>query len=113
MIPEIVHGAPVKLFAEVDPPRFPRRYPGDGPIEETCAFLISVSDEHSSNDRRYWVTCLGVTGRIMSGGMCYTMDAAMRFPYQEFDIEHLKWAKVEPDAGGEPSPAVSASHDLE
>jgi hypothetical protein len=41
------------------------------------------------------------------------MDAAMRFPYQEFNIEHLKWAKVEPDAGGEPPPAVSASHDLE
>jgi|GEM_PF-3398674 len=95
MTPKTVHGHPVRFFANVAPPRFPRGYPGDGTLEKARAFLISVSDDDSSEDRRYCVSCLGVSGRIMSGDMCYTLDAAMKFPQDEFDIEHLEWLKVE------------------
>ncbi len=104
MTPKTVHGNPVRFFAPVTPPRFPRGYSGDGPIEKTRAFLISVSDESSSEDRRYWVACLGITGRTMSGEMCYTLDAAMRFPQEEFGIDRLEWVKVEPAGRDEPPP---------
>ena len=102
MIPNTVHGNPVRLFAPVDPPVFPRGYPGDGPIERAQAFLISVSDESSDEDRRYWVTCLGVSGRLMAGEMCYTLDAAMSFPEKEYEVESLQWNRGEQGAAGQP-----------
>lgn len=109
MIPRTVHGNPVRFFASINPPRFPRGYPGDGPIEKTRAFLISVSDDGSDEDRRYWVTCLGITGQVMAGDVCYTLDAAMRFPQQEFEIGSLQWIRVEP--GTAPSGGSPASFD--
>ncbi len=91
MLPAKVHGHPVKFVAHIDPPRFPRGYPGDGNLEKTAAFLISVSDEASEDERRFWVHCLGSNGQMMAGEMCYTLEAAMNFPTSEFDVDHLSW----------------------
>ena len=94
MIPQSVYGNPVRFYAEIDEPRFPRGYPGDGGLEPTAAFLISVSDEGIADDERFWVSCLGKSGRIMAGGMCYSLETAMNFPASEFDLPPLNWREV-------------------
>ncbi len=94
MIPPSVHGNPVRFYAELDEPRFPRGYPGDGDLEPTTAFVISISDEGDVDDESFWVSCLGDGGRIMTGEMCYTLEAAMDFPATEFDLKHLDWQEV-------------------
>ncbi len=92
-IPDRVYGYPVKVYAELDPPAYPSGYLENGDLEKTNAFLISVSDEGDQNDERFWVSCLGINGKIMSGEMYYTIDAAKEFPKSEFDIEYLLWKK--------------------
>jgi hypothetical protein len=94
MIPHYVHGKPVKYFAQIEPPLFPRGYPGDGPIEKTTAFLISISDEGHAGDERFWVNCLGISGKLMGGEMCYTLESAMAFPEQEFEVQKLVWKEA-------------------
>jgi len=91
MIPQQVHGNPVRFVARVDSPRFPRGYPGDGPLEKTAAFLISVSDHEGDDECHFWVTCLGITGRLMAGDLCYSLESAMEFPPTEFYLEDLTW----------------------
>ena len=94
MIPLLVHGNPVRFYAEIDEPRFPRGYPGDGGLVPTVAFVIAVSDEGDVDDERFWVSCLGDGGRIMAGEMSYTLESAMDFPATEFDLKPLDWQEV-------------------
>lgn len=94
MIPQSVHGYPVRYYAELDEPRFPRGYQGDSGLEPTAAFVISISDEGIDDDERFWVSCLGGSGRIMAGDMCYTLESAMDFPASEFDLPPLSWREV-------------------
>jgi len=96
MIPQAIHGNPVRLYTEIDPPRFPRGYPGDGDLDRTSVFVISVSDEGDAEDQRYWVSCVSETGRIMAGEMCYTLEAALDFPASEFDLSDLTWRELTP-----------------
>jgi len=95
MIPSEVHGSPVRHYALINPPRFPRGYPVDGNLEPTSAFLISVSDEGSADDERIWVTCLGESGRLMAGDMFYDLDTAKAFPESEFEVTALQWQKFD------------------
>lgn len=91
MIPAEVHGNPVRLYAVIDPPIFPRDYPGDGGLERTSAFLISVSAEGDCAEERFCVSCLGETGRIMAGEIFYSLDSAKEYPSSEFDSGVLEW----------------------
>ena len=91
-IPNEVFGNPVRWFFRVDPPKFPSGYPGDGPLERTCAFLLSVANE-GGEDQRYWVTCLGVTGKLMAGEMYFTLSEAMSFPSNEFGLADSGWTE--------------------
>ncbi len=93
-IPIDVNGQPVEWVFRLDPPLFPRGYPGDGPLEETCALLLSVASK-GNEDERYFVTCLGVSGRLMAGEMYFTLEGAKSFPYQEFDPEGGEWTRLE------------------
>ena len=76
---------------------FPAGYSGDALVEKTCAFLLSVSDE-GTEEERFWVTCLGTSGALMAGDAYYTVDAAKRFPSQEFDISIRddNWSRFTP-----------------
>ncbi|WP_035611820.1 hypothetical protein [Haloferula sp. BvORR071] len=94
MIHQSVHGYPVRYYAEIDEPRFPRGYPGDSGLEPTTAFVISISHEGIADDERFWVSCLGESGRIMAGDMCYTLESAMDFPASEFDLPPLNWREM-------------------
>lgn len=94
MIPKEINSNPVRHVADVDPPLFPCGYPGDGNLERTAHFIISVSEEDDADDRRYWVFCVGQTGRIMAGEMCYTLEAALEFPLSEFDLATLDWREI-------------------
>ena len=94
MIPHEVNGNPVRFIAIINPPQFPRGYPEDRDLERTTAFLISISDEGSEEDRRFWVTCLGASGRLMAGDMCYTLESAKMFPKTEFDLDCLEWERI-------------------
>ena len=94
MIPQSVYGNPVRFYTEIDELRFPRGYPGDGDLEPTTAFLISISDEGIADDERFWVSCLGESGQIMAGDMCYSLESAMNFPASEFDLPPLNWREV-------------------
>jgi hypothetical protein len=56
--------------------------------------MISVSDKDCDEDRRYWITCLGTSGKLMAGNLYYTLAAAMTFPASEFGLTNLLWEPV-------------------
>jgi hypothetical protein len=90
MIPSKVNGNPVIWTYRLDPPRFPIEYAGDGPLEKTCAFLLSVADE-GSEDERFWVSCLAESGCLTAGEMYYTLAEAKQFPTHAFGIANDGW----------------------
>ena len=92
-IPTQVYGDPVEWVFRVNPPSFPRGYPGDGSLEKTCAFLLSVEGE-GEEDQRFWMTCFGVTGKLMAGDMYFALEDAMTFPTQEFGLPSSEWARL-------------------
>ncbi len=91
-IPTAIHGNPVEWIYEVDPPRYPSGYPGDGPLEKTRVLLLSVANS-GTESQRYWVTCLGVTGKIMAGDSYFTLEQAKSFPSQEFGLPNCGWTR--------------------
>ena len=94
MIPTSIHGNPVRSFAVIEDPQFPRDYPGDGDLEPTAAFTISTSDEGSDDAERFWVSCVAASGRMMAGDVFYSLDDAKGFPYSEFDLPHFDWREL-------------------
>ncbi|MBK1875762.1 hypothetical protein [Pelagicoccus mobilis] len=99
MITKTIEGYPVVEYAEIDPPVFPVGCPVDGKIEKTKAFLIVVSEEGEEDYERYWLRCLGVTGKVMAGEMCYSIEEARAFPKSEFNVGEIKWKKTEQGRG--------------
>ena len=93
-IPTHIHNNPVRYVARLASPVFPTGYPRDGNLQRTTAFVISISQEGSEEDERFWVSCIGEGGKILAGEMAYTLKAAMDFPMTEFPIENLEWFQV-------------------
>lgn len=94
MVPSTVNGNPVIWVYRLDPPRFPVNDPGGGPIEKTCAILLSVADE-GSEDERFCVSCLGESGRLMAGETFYTLAEAKRHPCGVFAVSGDGWRQSE------------------
>lgn len=94
MIPPTVNNHPVLWVYRLDPARFPAHYAGDGPLEKTSAILLSIADE-GSEDERFWITCLGESGRLMAGEMYYKMSEAKRFPHEQFGLSEDGWEAFE------------------
>jgi hypothetical protein len=94
MIPSTVSGHPVIWIYRLDRPRFPARSGADAPLEKTSAVLLSVADE-GSEDERFLITCLGESGRLMTGETYYTLADAKRFAVEAFDGSAAGWAMFE------------------
>lgn len=97
MIPSAVHGNPVIWVYRLDQPMFPVNDSSGGPIEKTCAMLLSVADE-GSEDERFWVTRVGESGRLMGGEMFYSLAEAKAVPSKEFELPNDGWTVFEASA---------------
>jgi hypothetical protein len=94
MIPQEINGNPVRFVARLATPVLPRDYPGDGGLEPTTAFLISFQSDDDADSEAFWLSCLGRSGRVMAGDMCYTLESAKNYPKSEFDIPQLDWQEL-------------------
>lgn len=94
MIPKEISSNPVRWVAYLEEPIFPKGYPGDGDLEKTIALTISVSDEDEPEYKLFWVSCVGINGKIMAGDMCYTLESAQEVLTTEFNVKNLIWNQV-------------------
>jgi hypothetical protein len=94
MIPATVDGNPVIWVYRLDPPVFLSRSADDGLVEKTAAFLVSVADE-GSEDERFLVACLGESGRVTAGHVFHSLAEAKRYPAEGLDIVDGGWTEFE------------------